>query len=204
MAAPTTPYVTGALASTMAKSMFRGQAPSAATVISDTEMDQLVLWTDAIINGDFADLGYKIPFVALSGETWPTWQTTYLQIYSTVGAMSVATGYMLLPAPARRPTDVGGVQNAWATVFTRMSERVQKRGLRFRGQYYRGTQAEQFIADPQAPRTDFQVEAYDPSRYELLELYTDRMVAFFSDIRAMNIDTDYVRWLLESGRRANF
>jgi len=204
MPPPTTPYVTGALASILSKNLFKGQIPSASTPVANTEIDQLILWVDGIIDGDFSDLGYKVPFQEISGETWPSWQTVYLQIMSAVGAMAMTTGHILLPSPVMRPGRAGGEENVYTTLFRRMQARVQKRGLRFRARYYRGTQAERFISDPQAPRTDFQVEAYDPSRYELLKLYTDRMVSFFGDIRKMNIDTDYVRQLLESGRAGNF
>jgi len=204
MAVPVSPFVSADLASLLSKNLFRGQTPTHSSPVSSTEIEQLILWVDGIIEGDFADLGYKVPFLEISGETWPSWQTVYLQIMSAVGAMAMTTGHILLPSPNMRPGRAGGEENVYATLFRRMQARVQIRGLRFRARYYRGTQAEKFISDPQAPRTDFQVEAYDPSRYELLKLYTDRMVSFFGDIRRMNIDTDYVRQLLESGRAGNF
>ena len=192
MTAPSTPYVTPALASILSKQMFKGQAPSSNTSVDNTELAQLIAWTDSMLNVDFASLGYKIPFQTISGETWPAHQTVFLQFASAVGAMAMATGYILAPAPALVAGRVSGERNAYAVMIEGFRNQIRQDGFMFRAQYYNGTKAERLIATKYGPYTDFLGDHWDPTRYELLREYTERIVDVYADIAGYNIDWDYL------------
>jgi len=192
VAAPTTPYCTPALASLLSKNMFRGRAPSSSSPVDPTELGQLITWTDSMLQGDFSTVGYKLPFVALSGETWPTWQTNLLQFMSAIGSMAMATGYILAPAPALVQGRNTGGQNAYAVLIESFREQIRDNGLRFRAQYWAGTKAEKNLATIYGPMTDFMKDRYDPTRYELFRAFTERIEGEYADVKAMNIDWDYM------------
>ena len=154
-------------------------------------MIQLIAWTDGILNGDFRSVGYQVPFVALTGETWPADHTVLLQIMSSVGATAFSTGYVLSPASAMGAGARFGSKNAWATLFDSFRQQIEKTGLMFRAQYYIGTKAEQWLAKAYGPRQDFLDEYYDPTRHELLRAYTGRIFGVHEDMAELDIDWDY-------------
>ncbi len=192
MAAPATPYVTSELASILLQNMFRGQVPDANTPITESVYDQLITWSDSILGGWFAGVGYKIPFLEISGETWPTFQTTLLQIMSSVGSAALASGYVPLPAPRMVPGRDAGQQNVYAVMFNSFREQIETNGCGFRGQYYLGKRAEQWCNEPYGPRTDFYDGYYDKTRYQLLKDFTDEYMTVFSDMKALGMDWDYL------------
>jgi len=192
MTAPTTPFCTPALAGILSKSLFRGQNPSSTTSVKDSDLEQLIAWTDAQLCGDFRSIGYKVPFIEISGETWPTDQTTLLQFWSAVGAMAMASGYILRPSPQMLPGRSGGERNVYAVLIEAARRDIREHGYHFRAQTYIGTKAEELLTEPQGPRTDFGQDYVDPTRFELMHAYTDRMREVFSDIKVMNLEWDYV------------
>ena len=192
MTAPSTPYVTTALAGILSKNMFRGQAPNANTSVSATELAQLITWTDSMLDADFSSIGYKIPFQAISGETWPTFQTTFLQFCSAIGSMAMSTGYILSPAPMLVAGRASGDRNAYAILIESFRVQIRENGFRFRAQYWPGTRAEKNIATKYGPFTDFMKDKFDPTRYELLRDFTTRIESEFAEVAAMQIDWDYV------------
>lgn len=192
MTAPTTPYCTPQLASLLSLNMFKGRTPTALSPVDPATWTQLITWTDSMLEGDFHSIGYKIPFLELSGETWPTFQTTMLQYASAMGAMAMASGYILSPAPQLVAGRTQGERNAYAVLIENFRLEVRKHGFRFRAQYYNGTKAEKNLATVYGPQTDFMKDRWDPTRYELFRAYTDRMVEVFDDMADYQIAWDYV------------
>lgn len=192
MAAPSKPYCTYELASLLSQNMFKGRTPNANSAVDPMTITQLLTWTESMLEGDFHSIGYKIPFLELSGETWPTFQTTMLQYASAMGAMAMATGYILAPAPQLVAGRAQGERNAYAVLIESFRLEVRKHGFRFRAQYYNHTPAEKQIATAYGPQTDFMKDRWDPTRYELFRAYTDRMVDVFDDIADYDIAWDYV------------
>ena len=135
---------------------------------------------------------FSIPFLTISGETWPTWQTTLLQMMSAVGAGAIASGHIPLPAPRMSPGREGGSQNVYATMFNSFRTQIEKSGMGFRGQYYLGKPAEQWCNEPVGPRTDFYDGYYDPTRYMLLADFTDKFKGVFGDMAELDMDWDYI------------
>lgn len=201
MAAPTTPYSTPAQAAYLMQNMFRGVVPSGTTPVTSTVLAQLITWVDSVIDSDFAAVGYILPFVAVSGETWPTHQTAFLGFMSATGAAAMASGHILKPAPAMSMGQQGGDQNVYAVMFNKFRTDIDKSGFHFRAQYYAGTKAEKWIATPYGPRMDFwPSDLYDPTQYELTRAYTNRMHELFSDVKDMDIDWDYMYALRDSSQ----
>ena len=192
MAAPTKPYVTPALASILAQNMFRGQVPNVNTPISNTVYTQLITWGDALIDGWFGGVGYKIPLATLSGEVWPPHQTLILQMMSAVVSTAIGTGYVPLPAPRMIPGRESGSRNAYAMMVESFKEMIEKNGMGFRGQYWLGKKAMKFCTEPVGPRTDFRDGYYDPTRYQLLATFTDEFKEVYADMAALNLPWDYL------------
>ena len=200
MTAPTTPYCTPAVAQVLSKSLFRGQAPGPTTPVTESEIETLITWSDARLNGDFRAIGYKIPFVEISGETWPTDQTALLQFWSAVGAMAMATGYILRPAPQMLPGRSGGERNVYEVMIEEARQQIREHGFHFRAQVYIGTKAEELLTEPQGPRTDYSQDYWDPTRYELFHDYTDRIRDLFSDMQDLVLEWDYIYLLREDAK----
>jgi len=192
MAPPTPPYVTSALASLLLQNMFRGQVPDANTPITLDVYDQLIQWSCSYIDGWFASVGYKIPFATISGETWPTFQTTLLQMMAAVGAGALASGYVPLPAPRMVPNREGGEQNVYSVMFHGFMTQIHENGLGFRAQYWLGRDAEQWCNEPYGPRTDFYDGYYDGTRYQLLADFTDTYMGVFQDMGKLDLNWDYL------------
>lgn len=192
MTAPTTPYCTWTLATLLSLNMFKGRTPTINSPIDPTTGAQLITWVDSLLQGDFHSVGYKIPFQAISGETWPTFQTTLLQYASAMGAMAMATGYILAPAPQLVAGRTQGERNAYAILIESFRNEIRTHGFRFRAQYYNGTKAEKMLATRYGPQTDFMKDRFDPTRFELFRAYTDRMVDVFEDVQDYQIEWDYM------------
>jgi len=192
MTAPTRPYSTPSQVSYLLQNRFYGQSPSALTVPSSTVITQLIVWADGVIEMEFHAVGYKMPFAEISGETWPTPQTTLLSYMSAIGAAAMAGGHILKPAPAMSPGNKGSQGSVYGKAFEAMQAHIKEDGYRFRSQYYSASKAEKWIAESYGPRMDFLEDYYDPTRYMLLKEYTEEMQGVFQDITEFNIDWDYL------------
>lgn len=192
MTAPSSPYCTPAVAQILSRSLYKGQNPTATSPVPSSDLEQLITWTDSQINNDFRSIGYKIPFVEISGETWPADQTTLLQFWSAAGAMAMATGYVLRPAPRMSPGRSGGERNVYAVLVEEARRLIREHGFHFRAQVYNGTKAQELLTEPQGPITDFGKDYWDPSRYELMHDYTDRIRELFDDMADLSLEFDYI------------
>ena len=191
--APTLPYSTATQVAYLMQNLFRGVAPSPATPVTASILAQLITWTDGVIDSYFSAVGYAIPFADIVGETWPPHQTVLLNYMSAVGAAAMAGGYILKPAPAMIPGREGGEQNVYGVLFNRFATDINTHGYRFRALYYAGTKAEKWIATPYGPRGDYWPgDLYDPTQYELVRPYTNRMRELYGDVADMDFDWDYM------------
>jgi len=200
MAAPATPYSTSAQVGLLLKTMFLGANPSATSPVTTEDFTQLISWVDSVIDSFFRSVGYKVPFVAMSGETWPTSQTVVLSYMSSIGAAAMAGGHILNPAPAMVPIrSGGGDQHPYTIAIDKSLQHVLDHGYHFRAQFYLGTKAEKWISEPQGPWTDFMVDRVDPTRYQMVRGYTDMIADVFDEYEAMDIDWDYM-WSLKDSK----
>lgn len=199
MAVPTKPYSTSDQVGYLVQSKFYGGAPSPTTVPSSTVIATLITWTDGVIEMEFQSRGYKLPWVEISGETWPVAQTTLLGFMSAIGAAAMAGGHILKPAPMMGPGQRGSQGNIYSIAFEQMRKQIETTGYRFRAQYYAGSKAEQWIAEPYGPRGDFMEDYWDPTDYWLLKQYTEELHTVFAEMNAMDIDWDFMFSLRATG-----
>lgn len=124
----------------------------------------------------FRQAGYVVPLAAMSGETWPDDQTTYLKFVTAVGATSLAGGYALSGTPKRKK-DQDVFQALYAEELQRIYDtRLKVSSLRFRAAHYRGTPAEMALSEPYAPVTDHLQDYHDPMREYPLKLVADKLL----------------------------
>ena len=144
----------------------------------------------------YASAGYEIPFTAISGEDWPTFQTTFLKYFNAVGVASM-TGASASSPPVVQIIQgqrversffevewsrlVGGAQGIARherdnTVLVRAAARV-------------GTPADYMLSDAAPPLTDY-LEGYnDPTRHDLLRDFTMRHQNYFAAANLYNQPT---------------
>jgi hypothetical protein len=192
MTAPSSPYSTPQQVSYLLQNRFYASIPSSSTVPSDEVIENLITWTDGVIEMAFHAVGYKLPWAEISGETWPAAQTTLLQFMSALGAAAMAGGHILQPAPMMGPGQRGSQANVYATSTDKMLAQIKENGYRFRAQYYEGTNAEKWIADKYGPRMDFLEDWWDPTRYWMLHQYTEELHKVFNEMTELDIDWDYL------------
>lgn len=192
MAVPIKPYSTPAQVAYLIRNRFYGGAPSSSTVPSDTVIEQLITWTDGVIEMEFHAAGYKLPWLEISGETWPTPQTQLLGFMSAVGSAAMAGGHILKPAPMMGPGQRGSQGNVYTNSIDKMLIKIGQSGYRFRAQYYEGTKAEKWLANVYGPRMDFWEDYWDPTRYWLLEQYTSELQEVFEEMAEIDTDWDYL------------
>lgn len=116
----------------------------------------------------FASAGYKVPFIEISGETWPAHQTIYLRFLAAMGSHALIIGHAQNPTRALKPGELASpfqelYNNEMARIFT--PGRFPGEGqsfIRLRAQAYAGTPAEWSLAIPKGPTTDFMENRHDP------------------------------------------
>lgn len=205
MTAPTSPYTTSAaVAVLLTTPLSKKSELDNSTTPGKTATDQIISWICSQIDLQFSMAGYVVPFVAISGETWPTSQTTYLQLISTLGAAAMAGGHSLRPAPALAPGRQGGSGNVFQDLYDKELLKIydSRTGLsmaRFRASYYPATPAEKSIGTPYGPTTDWMEGYYDPSRYLGNYEIADRCFDLQMQMSAMNIQWDYIYDLIGKG-----
>jgi len=191
--APTSPYTTAEKVSYLHITLFKGVPPSSSSTPTETQVDQAIAWAAAQMEMAYAEVGYVIPFADLGGETWPSHQTTYLDIVNGLGAAGFVGGHMLRPAPAIGPGKGQQYGNLYQELFDKELQAIIKgKGKRFRAGYYAGTPAEQMLCDPEGPRLDFMDRVYDPARYVGIWGLTDLFDEFRDDIDALGLDWDFM------------
>lgn len=192
MSVPTKPYSTPVQVGYLIQNRFYAGAPSPSTIPTGTVVEQLISWVDGMIEMAFHGTGYKIPWIEVSGETWPTAQTALLTYMSAIGAAAMAGGHILKPAPMMGPGREGSTGNVYSIAVEKMLAQVREDGFRFRAQYYEGSKAEKWIAPVYGPRSDFLEDYWDPTRYWLSRRYTQEIADVFSEMVAMDLNWDYL------------
>lgn len=139
-------------------------------------VDSCISFASAHIAIAFRQAGYVLPFAALSDETWPDDQTTYLKFLCAIGAASLAGGYALSATPKRKK-EQDAFQAMYAEEMARVYDaRTKTTSLRFRAEHYRGTPAELAVSEPFAPVSDHLEGYYDPIRELPIDLVADKLV----------------------------
>lgn len=198
MTAPSPPYTTATAVAYLLRVLL-SPATEFATDTTPTlaAVNQMITWISNQVDMQFGQAGYVIPLATLSGETWPTAQTTYLQYITTIGTAAMAGGWAQKPAPALAPGQKSGTGNIWQDLFDKelwdiYDYRNGTTRLRFRAQYYTGTPAQEILTDPRGPTTDFLEEKFDPMRHYSLWEMSNKMIAIEKSMQALDISWDYM------------
>lgn len=166
---PTPPYTTSAMVEYLLRTTLSGAAIGASSVPDKPMVDQIINWVCAQIDLQFQSAGYVLPLDVVSGETWPTHQTTYLQLVATLGATAMAGGHALRPAPALGPGRQGGTGNSMQDLYNTELKKIYdpqtgRTTLNYRANYYTGTPAQVALTLPKGPTTDFMEGKFDLER----------------------------------------
>lgn len=197
MAAPTPPYsVSGQVALFLLNLLRGGTDFSASTAPTKTHVESIITLVGSQVDMQFGSVGYKIPFVVMTGETWPTSQTNYLTLLTCLGTAAYVGGHNLKPAPAVAPGKEGAAGNVFQDAFNREMRKIwdghNTTSLKWRADYYIGTKAEYTVSLPSGPVTDFMEQYFDAGRYLSLFDVTEQLRAVQEEIKDLDIDWDYM------------
>lgn len=196
MSAPTSPFATSAQVGFFLPNLLVGATDfSASTKPTKNAVDSIIGWVSSQIEMQFGSAGYLVPLTVITGESWPTSQTNFLAMITCLGTAAYVGGHSLKPAPAVAPGREGGTGNLFQNLFNAELEKIwdgRSTRLRFRARYYAGTPAEEALAQPMGPGSDFMEGQFDPTRYGTVWEVTESMRAVQLAIRDLEIDWDYL------------
>ena len=194
MAAPTAPYATKEDVALFTKNILRGATNySSSSVLTDTTIDQYLVWVSAAIDIKLAEAGYVVPLQAVTNETWPTHQTLYLTLLATLGATSLIQP-ALTPAPTMEP---GQTLKPLKGYYETELEKIAT--SRFRADYYLGTKAETMLVEPATPISNWLEGDIDKTEYMNLTQFTELMDDVNYSIQSQLFKWDYMYEFLNLG-----
>ena len=142
----------------------------------------------------YSSVGYEIPLTAMTGESWPDYQTNFLKYFNAVGAAAFTHG-----SPSTPPmiAFVGGqrVERSFYEVeWRRLIEDVRKIGMRvpdttclIRADTRVGSPADYMLSEGRPPLTDF-LEGYnDPTKWDFLRDFTNRHKNYMNYVNEFNL-----------------
>lgn len=208
MAAPDPPFSTSAHVASLISSKVNHRADFTdddGTFPAKTNVDLMLTWTSSQIEMQFSMAGYKIPLVTISGETWPTHQTLYLQMLATLNGAAFAGGHMMRPAPAISPSKGNSTGNIFqdmynvelAKIFTATPRGAGVSRTKFRADFYAGSLAEQNVKEPKGPTTDFMEEKFDPFRQLSNWQIADKILDVQQSMTELQLSWDYLFTLFD-------
>lgn len=203
MTAPSPPYTTStAVAFLLSVPLKMATDFTENTNPTLNQVNQAITWISNQVEMRFGQAGYSVPLATLSGEDWPTAQTTYLQYVTTIGTAAMVGGWMQKPAPALAPGQKSGTGNIWQDLFDKellgiFDYRSRSTQLRFRAQYITGSPAQEILTVPRGPTTDFLEEKFDPMRQLPLWEMSDKIIAIQESMIALDISWDYMYSLFD-------
>jgi hypothetical protein len=196
VSAPVAPYATSAQVAVLLTNLLKGGTDfDTNTTPTKTKVDTVIGWVSSQVDMQFGAAGYKIPFAAVSGETWPTSQTYYLSLVTCLGASAYVGGHVLKPAPAVAPGKEGGTGNLFQDLFDKHLGRIfdgTRTSLAFRADYYAGTPAEKALTQPSGPGLDFMENYFDSTSYMNLWDFTQSMQEVQDYVKELGINWNYL------------
>lgn len=195
MTAPAAPFCTTAEVARLHRQVLKSLSdfadPPNATIPSKTEVTDYIILISNQILMRFRAAGYIIPFVELSGETWPDDQTEYLRLLCVMGSSGIIAG----PAVSNPGVRGGRINNVFKQEYLEGLDEIFSRETRiaipWRAQYYSMTPAEKAVGTPHRPMTDFLEEQFDPGAHYSLRALTDKVRSIHLIFQGLDLDWDY-------------
>jgi hypothetical protein len=165
---------------------------------------QFISWISSQMELQFSMAGYILPLAEIADETWPTSQTTYLQLVATLGTVAMAGGFAQKPLPAIAPGRSSSSGNVFQDLYNAELAKIydsanNKTWLNFRSQYRIGTPAQIALTDPRGPTTDFLEGYYDPYRHYDNYAIANKVLAIQLSLEDLDISWDYMYGILSRG-----
>jgi len=201
VAAPASPYCTPRQVALLFPQIVKDREDFADGITKPgrTLVEQYINWISAQIDRSFMGAGWKVPFLALSGESWLVSQTNYLQILAVTGV----TGMISTPQvanPTRKGDKRGVFKQEYDKEILSIWEPMKRRtSIRFRAQYYNDTPAEAMLVTAAGPTSDYMEGKYDPTRHESLAEMTRKTQDMQKVFEYLDVPWDYLYSLFDTG-----
>ena len=179
---PTSPYCTPAEVAYFVRQLFPGVVTvpdfdDTDTIPSKTEVTFLTNLISSQVDMAFREVGYKIPWAARAGETWPESNTYFLKFLAVLGAAASVID-VLKPAPAMPEGQQYEQSNVYDRRFRGMLDAIRKAsGQGFRATTYPSTPADRQLVERRGPMTDFGEGIIDGAAYLGVTEYTRLMAS---------------------------
>jgi len=211
--APVSPYCLSAQVGLLFPHLLKGGTDFAdgQTLPNKTQVDTYIGWISAQMERTFQSAGYEIPFAVISGETWLTSQTQYLQLLCVTGVSGMISG-PTVSNPNRR----GDQKNIFKQEFDAellqvWDPRTQRSQSMFRANYYADTAAESQLRGRAGPTSDYMEGYYDPTQHESFKLMTQKVEGMQRVFEYLDVPWDHLyslgdfdtgvgHWLTEDSR----
>lgn len=191
MAAPTPPFATTEQVAEFMPAFLESASDfTASSTPKKNSVSSVLALVSSQIEMAFGMAGYLVPLTEMADETWPTSQTSYLQLLTIMGTVSMVGGKMLNPSGALTSARQVGSGNLFKDFFDTEIKKIPV--SRFRARYYIGTQAEKMLSEPMGPTTDFFEGYYDPTRYLSFEETTNKIRAIEYSMAGLMVNWDYL------------
>ncbi len=194
----TAPYTTSAAVAYLLQVPLIGKPDfDDSTTPTKAVVDQTINWVSAHIDMNLQQAGYVVPLVALTGETWLTSQTNYIQLVATLGAAAMAGGYAQRPAPALGPGRTGSGGNVFYDLYQTELNKIYdpltgRAQLHLRAQVRIGSMAEKLVTSPMGPTSDFLEGRFDPTRHYDNEKIVTKLLAIQDSLEDLDLNWDYM------------
>ena len=191
MAAPTSPYCESEDVAAMVQQLIKF-APDFSSETQPTKVvvDKYIVWKSAEMDMAFASIGFYVPYEEISGEPWPSLQTSMLELMCSLGVAGMVAGPALKPAPAMG-RDSGKSVNAYTVAYDAFLVSIPKTAAGFRMRYRPSTRSEKITRTPRGPITDHLLGYIDPTRFQTTTEYTEMIMRLR---RTEGIDTTSPQW----------
>lgn len=205
MAAPASPYCTSADVAVFNKGILKGQTDfnNETGTIKKDDVDSMITVIANHVEMQFASAGYKVPFVELSGETWPAFQTGYLNLLVVLGVSAKMFMHLInaYPGAVRSGGRLGNVFDEQYGVELRKIWDWQngQTQSRLRAQYYIGTPAESILKQQYGMMSDYHLERFDPTRTLSFQDMTDLSYGISLAFKKLEVPWDYMYELAGRG-----
>ncbi len=157
----------------------------------------LITFVSAHIDSQLVSAGYIVPLVEVSGEAWPTHQTTYFKMLCAIGTAAKAFGEVMAPAPYLERGGARVPGNIFEEQFKLEMKRLynmqgDRTSVRLRANWRPGTPAEVVMKLAAGPTTDFEVGRMDPTDTLPFQEVTDIVFGIQANLSKLRIPWDYM------------